>query len=263
MSSNDFSPKTIVSNFKELFADKKQFVFECVRIGLVFFYFIWLFIPFFTLRTTAGAVVAHFNVVDHAFIFGFLWVIIWFGGLAFFVLSLLTSLKKFSHFFLVGIGGIQFIYWFVTLISFWINAADLRNSGLTGFKLTLNVGFWFILLHIGMVAALAFLPKPFKLITDKIVEAATKGKPAAENKEEPKAEEPKVEEPKAVEPKEEKPVEPKVEEPQPKQEPPVEAPKEAAPVEEPKEEVKTVEEVKPEEPTEEVKPEQLAEEEKK
>jgi hypothetical protein len=71
MNKTDFSLEAIKTNFKALFADKKQFVFECVRLGLLFLFFIWLWLPYFTFRETLTGTVARFNVGDHAGSFGF------------------------------------------------------------------------------------------------------------------------------------------------------------------------------------------------
>ncbi len=236
MNKTDFSLEAIKRNFKALFADKKQFVFECVRLGLLFFFFIWLWLPYFTFRETITSTVAHFNVGDHAGFFGFvctLLIIVWFLGLIFIhPLSLLTSYKKYNMFIVLGLGAIELLYWFITLIVYWVNLSDVNDLNMPTASLPLSIGFWFILLHIILVALLAFFPKPFKALTDKIVVAAMK----------PKAAKP---EPSVVPAEETKP-EPKVEEPKPAEEPKPE------PVEEVKAE--PVEEAKPE-PSAEPKPE--------
>jgi hypothetical protein len=222
MNKTDFSLAAMKENFKALFADKKQFVFECVRIGLIFFFFIWMWLPHFTFRETITSTVAHFNVDDFIGFGAFLatlLIIVWFVGLIFiYPLSLITSYKKYGMFILLGLGGIEFIYFFMLLIAFWVNLADVNDLNMATASLRVNIGFWFILLHIALVAVLALLPKPFKAITDKIVVAASKPKEAKPEAAPAPAEEPKVE-PAPVEESKPEPVEepkPKVfEEPQP------------------------------------------------
>ena len=239
MKTSDFNVKAIPQNFKDLVADKKQLVFECIRIGIVFFFFIWTFIPYFTLRETGFGVIAHFNIGQHAGFFAFIVMLAWWLAFLIFPLSLLTPFKKISNFVLLGIAGIEFLYWFITLIVYWVNLADLNAMNIPTMSMPLNVGFWFIAIHIGFVVLIALLPKPIKALTDKIVVAASSKKPAP-------APEAKKEEP--VEPKEEPVVEEKPTEPEVKEEPPV--------VEEPKPEIveepkpKAAKKPKPEEPKE-------------
>ena len=242
MKTSDFSLSSIPKNFKELFADKKQFVFECIRLGILFFFFIWVFVPYFTLRETGFGVVAHFNLIQHSGFFQFVVMLAWFLTLVLFPLSILLGLKKYTHFVLLAAAGIEFIYWFITLIVYWVNLADLNAMNIPTMSLPLNIGFWFIWIHFGFVALLALLPKPFKAISDKIVIAATKGKPQPapnqaseepEVKEEPKQLE-KVEEPVEEVLKQEAPAEevspeaPVVEEPKPEQPKPAKKPKKEA-----------------------------------
>jgi hypothetical protein len=238
MKSSDINLKAIPQNFKELFADKKQFVFECIRLGIVFFFFIWTFVPYFTLKETGFGVIAHFNIGQHAGFFAFIIMLAWWLAFLIFPLSLLTPFKKFSNFVLLGIAGIELLYWFITLIVYWVNLADLNALNIPTMSMPLNIGFWFILIHIGFVVLIALLPKPIKALTDKIVIAASSKKPAP-------AQEAKKEEP--VEAKEEPVVEEKPAKPEVKEEPPVEEPKKEA-VEEPKPEVEKKPE--PEQPKE-------------
>lgn len=155
----NFSLKFMTENFKKLLADKKQFIFECVRLGLIFFYFIWLFIPYFTLRTTAGALVAHFEIFDHNGVLAFSMTLAWVLFFLFFAVAPLVGFHQNRMMLLYIIGIIEVLYWALSLLSYWANLKQLNDLAIPGFELGINVGFWFILLHIFFVAFLALKPK--------------------------------------------------------------------------------------------------------
>lgn len=192
----NFSMAFLTENFKKIFANKRLFVFECVRLGLLFLYFIWFFIPFFTLKTSAGDVVAHFSILDHSFLLGLSAALGWFLFFALFAAAPLIGFNQNRHYLLYIIGAVELLYWCLTLLTYWSNLAQLNDLGATGFVLPLNIGFWFILLHIILVTGLALKSEWLQKIIDKFI-------PASKVVEAPQTQESKVEE--VVEPSVEQP----------------------------------------------------------
>ncbi len=214
----DFDPKIIAGNFKALLKDSKRFLVELIFfvLPLLFFGLVWL--PFFTARTTPPT---HFIVSDFTFLYGLIFMVVWFGTLLLYGLGRLTILKPFTLIFRIFLIALEAIYIAVALQTFGI-----FSTFITIVNVHLNVGFYLLVLHFLALVVFTSIPN---VIENAILGTYEPKKPKKETKKPVKAdvveaevvtkeetkvpatEEPPVEAPKA----EEKPEQPQ-EEPKPK-----------------------------------------------
>lgn len=147
----------IAENWKLLFADKKRFIVEIVKVGIGFLFLINLSIPFF--RLTGGTLAQSFAIDDYLGLWAL--VIVFFLAWVAYPVLLLMGMNKIAWFVYIGQGGVGALMFLILLLTFFnVN---------TQINVHLSFGFFMFIILVGLLFVIAFLEKPLLAMIEKSV----------------------------------------------------------------------------------------------
>lgn len=145
----------IAANWKILFADKKRFVFELIKVGIGLLFMINMALPFF--RVTGGTLAQSFAIDDY----GLLWLVV----VLFFLLwiaypaLLLLGMPKWAWFAYLGQAGSGALLYLLLLLTFF--QVNLQIN------VNLSFGSFMFVIYVAMMFVLTFLEKPVLAFIEK------------------------------------------------------------------------------------------------
>jgi hypothetical protein len=156
--------KKLQDGFRLLFADRRHFILECIRVGLALWFFVLVFIPFYTV--TNGDLFAHFSIIYFTNFLKFWIFTMWIGMTLGYVFFRLLNVIKPTKYLLILMASISTLYTLVTLLSFLSDVNDF--SSIPDVRLFLNVGFYFNVIFIGLMFLLALKENIFLNLINKL-----------------------------------------------------------------------------------------------
>ncbi len=145
----------IATNWKVLFADKKRFILEIIKVALGLLLLVNMWLPFF--RVTGGTIGQSFALDDY----GWMWLLVivifvlWIG----YPVLLLLGMGKWSWFAFLGqaaVGGLLFL---ILMLTFFQVETQINVN--------LSFGFFMFVIYLGAMFVLAFLEKPVIALVEK------------------------------------------------------------------------------------------------
>jgi len=147
----------ITENWKILFADKKRFIVELVKVGLGLLFMINLAIPFF--RLTGGTLAQSYALDDYGGLWGL--VALFFLAWLAYPLLLLMGMNKIAWFVYIGQAGVGALMFLILLLTFFNVNAQIAVH--------LSFGFFMYLIYVALMFVIAFLEKPLLAMIEKSV----------------------------------------------------------------------------------------------
>ncbi len=147
----------ITANWKILFADKKRFIVELVKVGLGLLFLINMALPFF--RLTGGTLAQSFAIDDY----GGLWslVILFFLAWIAYPFLLLLGMGKIAWFVYLGQAVSGALLFLILLLTFF----DVNSQ----INVHLSFGFFMYFIYLAIMFVIAFLEKPLLAFIEKSV----------------------------------------------------------------------------------------------